>query len=125
MSFEWLDYLDLAKELYKSSTKSPSESKLRSAISRAYYAAFHTVKSYLEEKDPHLLISQDGKAHIEVINAFKYDSNPKRVQIGEGLNRLKVARTKADYQKKEVNAKQAESCIEEVGTLIRRLKFLQ
>ena len=41
MSFDWSEYLDLARELaLQGSAPSLSEARVRAAISRAYYAAF-------------------------------------------------------------------------------------
>ena len=45
MSFDWSEYLDLARELAKF-----SEAGQRSAISRAYYAAFCTAR-YRKQAD--------------------------------------------------------------------------
>lgn len=48
MSFDWSGYLDVAKELASVAlTSANKEAKLRSAISRAYYAAFILARNYL------------------------------------------------------------------------------
>jgi len=48
MSFDWADYLTLAQELADQAASSQStEAKLRSAISRAYYAAFCKESNHL------------------------------------------------------------------------------
>lgn len=48
MSFDWLEYLNLAQELAGQATKpSSQEAKLRSAVSRAYYAAFCEARNHL------------------------------------------------------------------------------
>ncbi|MFL5800989.1 MAG: hypothetical protein ACJ8CR_04530 [Roseiflexaceae bacterium] len=48
MSFQWSRYLDLARELAgKLVTVEGQEAKLRSSISRAYYAVFHKAKEHL------------------------------------------------------------------------------
>jgi hypothetical protein len=48
MSFDWLGYLDLAKELNDSLTFN-TEAKQRSAVSRAYYAVFNLAKPILNK----------------------------------------------------------------------------
>ncbi len=48
MSFNWSEYLNLAQELAGRSTEPPNqEARLRSSISRAYYAAFCKARNYL------------------------------------------------------------------------------
>lgn len=47
MTFDWLDYLTLAQNLAGQTVIVSEQAKLRSAISRAYYAAFHQAKQVL------------------------------------------------------------------------------
>ena len=64
MSFVWSDYLELAKELLGGAVGSPlEEAKLRSAISRAYYAVFNEARDYLVLNKPDLIIPNTGEAH--------------------------------------------------------------
>ena len=56
MSFDWSEYLLVAKELASQTTtslKTQSNIKvmLLNTISRAYYAAFHQAKAYLEDRE--------------------------------------------------------------------------
>ena len=50
MSFDYIDYLYLAQELVGQTPPQAAqpEAKLRSAISRAYYAAFLKARAFLE-----------------------------------------------------------------------------
>lgn len=49
MSFDWKEYLELAKSLLgQANTSYSSEAAERSAVSRAYYAAFCLVRNYAE-----------------------------------------------------------------------------
>ena len=51
MSFDWLHYLDLARELYEQAGNSGhSDANLRSSISRAYYATYHKSRQHLKDK---------------------------------------------------------------------------
>ncbi|MDF0552110.1 hypothetical protein [Kamptonema sp. UHCC 0994] len=50
MKFNWSEYLALAQQLAgKSQISATQESRLRSAISRAYYAAFIQARNYLRD----------------------------------------------------------------------------
>ena len=98
MSFVWSEYLDLAKELLGDASKSPiEEAKLRSAISRAYYAAFNEARNYLEINKPTVYIPKTGAAHEIVADTFLDDSKPDWIAVGLNLSRLKANRHKADY----------------------------
>ncbi|MGQ9626069.1 MAG: hypothetical protein ACUVV0_04085 [Anaerolineae bacterium] len=47
MSFNWADFLTLAEALLRDpNSPGPEEASLRSAISRAYYAAFRVTRNF-------------------------------------------------------------------------------
>ena|SRR5438128_6604811 len=97
MSFDWSDYLDLARELYKQgAVHSSKEAELRSAISRAYYAAFCNARNHLVTKGHKL--SEGPEAHTEVQDKFTASSDRRRKEIGENLKRLRTLRNRADYR---------------------------
>jgi uncharacterized protein (UPF0332 family) len=96
MSFDWSDYFRLAKELAGQSTMPAGhEARLRSAISRAYYAAFCLAKNHLRDKEGHPIPRED--VHKWVRDQFKNSLEPNRNQVGHDLNRLRLGRNKADY----------------------------
>ena len=97
MGFDWVEYLNLAQEL-AGPTKTPAdqEARQRSAISRAYYAAFCQSRNYLRDKEGHSLPS-GGQVHAYVQEQFKQSPDPLRSQIGHHLNRLRLDRNRADY----------------------------
>ena len=98
MSFDWSEYLILAQELAGQATRpSSQEAKLRSAISRAYYAAFCKARNHLRDKEHHRIPS-GGEAHQYVQNQFKDSPDKARRDVGANLNRLRIRRTKADYE---------------------------
>ncbi len=98
MSFDWSDYLDLARELYRQGVvHSSKEAELRSAISRAYYAAFCKARNHLRDKENRTL-SEGPEAHVEVQDKFILSSDRRRREIGENLNRLRTFRNRADYR---------------------------
>lgn len=97
MNFDWSQYLNLAQELAGQATTSTiQEAKLRSATSRAYYAAFCRARNHLRDKERHL-IPPGGQAHRYVQEQFKRSPDKLRNQIGHHLNRLRIDRNKADY----------------------------
>lgn len=85
----------MARELEAQGRLAPDEAKLRSALSRAYYAAFRTAGSYLKSQGdapPNL------SAHKYVSDQFKAFSDPVRYSIGENLSRMGRLRNQADYE---------------------------
>jgi uncharacterized protein (UPF0332 family) len=98
MSFNWLEYFVLAQELVgQSGTLAGQEARQRSAISRAYYAAFCQARNHLRDKEGHSL-PEDVQVHAYVRDQFRNSPDSRRKQIGENLNRLRIARNKADYE---------------------------
>ncbi|WP_449419169.1 hypothetical protein [Phormidium nigroviride] len=96
MSFNWSEYLDLAQQLAgKAPISATQESRLRSAISRAYYAAFIQARNRLRDGDS-LSIPLD-RTHQYVIRQFKNSPETLRQSIGKNLSRLRVNRNRADY----------------------------
>jgi hypothetical protein len=54
MSFDWSQYVDVAKELYEQAKTAPQplqEAKFRASISRAYYAVFGKARDQLRRRD--------------------------------------------------------------------------
>lgn len=97
MSFEWRDYLHLARELTAGAQGSAGmEASLRSAISRAYYAAFCHARNHLRDKQQQSL-PPGGQVHTYVRTQFQTSSQNARKAIGQRLDRLRIARNKADY----------------------------
>ncbi|HAZ46829.1 MAG TPA: hypothetical protein DDW76_30770 [Cyanobacteria bacterium UBA11369] len=92
MTFNWSEYLNLAQELAQQTT---DEAKLRSAISRAYYAAFIKSRNFLQEREGLTIPTEN--THKYVINQFKNSSDPVRIKIGRRLLRLRGFRNQADY----------------------------
>ena len=101
MKFNWSEYLDLAKELAGMKNINVSdEAKLRSSISRAYYASYCKLYSYLRdvEKDDSLPKGEEAHGgHKYVRNKFLDSEEEVHRQIGQNLSRLLTDRIKADY----------------------------
>lgn len=73
------------------------EAKKRSAISRAYYAAFCSARNHLRDKEHDQNIPVGGDAHGYVRKQFKTGKDKVRREIGEDLARLVAKRNLADY----------------------------
>ncbi len=97
MSFDWSQYLDLARELYEQSGSSGHrDANLRSSISRAYYATYHKSRQLLENKWG-ISVSKDSNAHKLVQEEFYRN---KQRKIAENLHRMRTNRNNADYNEK-------------------------
>jgi uncharacterized protein (UPF0332 family) len=100
MTFSWTTYFTLAQELLKAAPNSPlEETRLRSAISRAYYAVFNESRIFLEARIPNIVIPKTGKAHQVVPNLLISHnlSNQDWASVGNKLIILKRYRRQADY----------------------------
>jgi uncharacterized protein (UPF0332 family) len=97
MPFDWTAYLDLARELAgQSSGPLLEEARLRSAISRAYYAAFKTAFNYLCSNNPAARFQREG-AHQYVCERFSHNPDVGWQNVGSLLDRLRRLRNRADY----------------------------
>lgn len=97
MSFDWLDYLDVADELAGfRSVPANSEAKLRSAVSRAYYGAFCKARNRLRDVDG-VSLTGTGKDHQLVQEEFEASGDANRQSIGVSLRRLRQQRNLVDY----------------------------
>lgn len=98
MSFDWADYLKLAEALTQApAVPGPEEAALRTAISRAYYAA-HRSASNLVASRGELVPTGLASDHGLVIDHFRNATDPARQKIGANLSRLRGNRNKADYE---------------------------
>lgn len=78
------------------------EAELRSAVSRAYYSAYHLIRIEVQKQIKLTLIQQSGLgskkliAHEKLCNALM--GSTKIRSFGDHLNDLRLARINADYQ---------------------------
>ncbi len=85
------DFLDLANIL----KSSPDEASRRSAVSRAYYAVYHYIRSYLSS---HNIPDRCVKHHDPLIRCLR-NSGVREVEIlGDTVRDLKGDRMQADYE---------------------------
>ena len=98
MSFNWSEYFTLAQELTsKSATSSMQEAMQRSAISRAYYAAFCEARNQLIYKDAEA-VPNGVNVHAYVGKKYEKSGDITRRKIGRLLRHLRSMRNEADYQ---------------------------
>lgn len=76
------------------------EAKLRSSISRAYYASYCNARNYMEDSC-HNKLPDNVSTHKYVIDYYNGDhggvTNRRRSQIAENLRRMRKERRMADY----------------------------
>jgi uncharacterized protein (UPF0332 family) len=123
MSFDWTTYFELSKVLYEEAIAKEGplvEAKLRSAISRAYYAAHHKSLRYVEATQRGVYIGRTGKAHREVVDYLKTSKNVQDQAAGNSLDRVLSAREKADYKGFQGNVKAAtESALRDAEKVLK------
>ncbi|MGH2615404.1 MAG: HEPN domain-containing protein [Thermomicrobiales bacterium] len=93
--FDWEEYLELAEKLVAWRGDPAAE---RSAISRAYYAAFHKAKTYFLVKGGRLTFQ--GEDHGAVADWFKDSVHRDLRKIGIDVERLRRLRRVADYDER-------------------------
>lgn len=84
-------FLNLAFQLASAS----DEPRLRTAVSRAYYGAFHQARELLRDAGVHVPSSE--QVHRRVFQVFSNAGHPSTREAGKLLDSLKAARNVADY----------------------------
>lgn len=121
-AFAWEDYLRLAAELVQRQGDAGAE---RSAISRAYYAAFHGASAHVVDRGVGLTFT--GRDHALVWDWFLRDgTDPRSHWIGEAGRLLRRARRQADYDAPPIpglssEAQAAVQLAERITSELRRL----
>jgi uncharacterized protein (UPF0332 family) len=87
----WRDFLLLATRLAAGTT----EAERRTAISRAYYAAFHVARRLLT--DLNFVVPRADRAHQFLVFRLSNSGESAVEQIGRDLETLRRLRNRADY----------------------------
>ena len=119
MPFDWSEYLVLAKEL---STRA-DEASWRTAISRAYYAAYWHARLGLNDEAN--ISSHPGNKHDYVWQFYWSSNNKSGESIGKNGKTLSGHRAAADYKAAiaitkstaEIRIRQAEILIDDINRL--------
>ena len=105
MTFDWAEYLALAQELAgQAGGAAGPEARLRSSVSRAYYAAFCNARNFLRDVK-HVSIPREN-VHSFVISLFQRGADNNEKKVGADLDRLRRARNQADYDDSLPNVQQ-------------------
>ena len=88
------DFLSLA---HKMSAADSSEASQRSAVSRAYYGAFHEAKSLIESSCG-FKFSSSGETHSKLPFCMDQSGDADIIAAGNKLNTLRNIRNDADYE---------------------------
>ena len=95
MAFDWNDYISLAKDLIKSK---PTQAQLRSATSRAYYAAFIKCRN----NSPYNTV-KGGDVHFRVISYYKREgASREELSVGHNLDSLRIKRNESDFDSRYI-----------------------
>lgn len=101
MPFAWTEFLELAKELAGRGGTGSREARERSAISRAYYAAFGEVRGFLHRQSAGGYAARDAHKEVrEAIIEFAKRAPDVEIEcrhIADNLRRLFRSRVQMDY----------------------------
>jgi uncharacterized protein (UPF0332 family) len=99
MSYDWAEFLELAESLESNPDSiGPKEAALRSAASRAYYAAFHQALDHAIREGFSPAYTGDDHRRVQAYFRRYSPPNKTRRKIAQELNRLLAERHKADYR---------------------------
>ena len=87
----WRDFLSLATRLAAGAT----EADWRTAVSRAYYAAFHVARRLFA--DLNFTVPRADRAHQYLVFRLSNSSESAVEQVGRDLETLRRLRNRADY----------------------------
>lgn len=94
MSFDWLNYVELALRLLRNREVDIEEAYLRASISRAYYGVFGA----LWDKRRRPGFGAHASKHYALIMQLRNSADPFDQEVGFALDRLRRARNIADYE---------------------------
>lgn len=92
---DFRDFLALAKALKSGA----SEAEWRSAVSRAYYAAFHVARHLLQ--DLGFTVPRADRAHAYLSLRLSNSGQVDVMRAGQDLNDLRQQRNRADYDERQ------------------------
>jgi len=95
MSFDWRDFLEIADVLATLDLTGRREGLLRSAVSRAYYAAFGTARA--QAAVLRAATRQSAAEHGELVTFYSKRFGGAGEQVAFLLSRLRTFRNVADY----------------------------
>lgn len=120
MAFEWKGYLDLARDLQQLVGSPLGEAGLRSAVSRAYFAAYCHARNYARDHLHYQFKLDDPGDHGRLRARFREQH---MVDVARRLDSLRQWRNQCDYYDTlEADLSQmVTSAISDAGKVITRL----
>ena len=125
MNPDWSEYLEFARDLVQqaSSPSSHQEAMLRSAISRAYYCAYHAAHHFIDQQGART--ASYYNSHEAVIRWYREQPHRDYWSIAVKLGRLKDNRVNADYRPNfQSNVSLAQTTVEEVDKILDTIRRL-
>lgn len=120
MSFDWIDYLELARFLNGQANRVDlTEALQRTAVSRAYYAAFGFALNYAKAS---LGFKETGSSqdHQKLREHFEKSG---KLLLASRLNKLRLWRNSCDYEDQVPNIPQyVKNAIQEADKVIQECK---
>jgi uncharacterized protein (UPF0332 family) len=118
--FDWTALLRVAERLL---TEASDEASLRSAINRAYYAAYHTAAAFVRASGR----LRQGHTHRRVWSILVEDRDPGWAAIGRRGDQLRETRIMADYRGNAPNnlAAVARHSVDEARSLVDAINRLR
>jgi len=121
MAFDWALYLGVARSL---ASQKSDDAAMRSAVSRAYYAAFGVAAAQMRIEGK--TVPSTGEAHQVLWKYFESASDKFRRKIGQDGRRLKYRRTTADYDgSRPISSSEVVDSLRSAESLIRFIGMLK
>lgn len=117
------DFVAVAAQLAVTSQWGPSEARYRSAISRAYYGAFHTVCESLRSNGR--AVRRSAYGHQDALDALRKMSNQLARDIAWLLDDLRSERIRADYRLESAHAPSQQDAVDAVEAANKLLSLLK
>jgi uncharacterized protein (UPF0332 family) len=124
--FDWVQYHHLAKELLGMIHEPVGEeAKQRSAISRAYYAAFNIAAAYVIASEGDNALPAGVAQHEAVQRHFSVRKDMVSRKIADDLAYLRAERNKADYKiNTRISPAAPKEAVRRAGDVIRQIDAL-
>ena len=114
MSFNWIDFIKLAKRLVENQD---DEASLRSGISRAYYGVFCIARNKAGLKN-----YKKADVHREVIKCYRNSGSCDEAEAGVILDQMRKERNIADYDEdKEIKSELAKRVLLKAEKILKKL----
>src|SRR5439155_114820 len=115
LAMNWRDFLPLANRL----ATAASEADWRTAMSRAYYAAFHVARHLFS--DLNFAVPRADRAHQYLVFRLSNSGESSVEQVGRDLETLRRLRNRADYDETPPFTQPQAAAVRIAGSIIQGL----